>query len=809
MSTLSNVMGAGAFLPPMIQALHSFHGVWQRVGTFGRDFKDIRDSLRVEECRFGEVLNCDIQSLAKIGDTVQTVQAVNRQVVNIQSHLDSCHELIDWYSKGAAAKDAELKDAEQQASSPEALQSAAGFPRRARWAIIDWQKLHSNLEHIRVSINGLHSLLRLEYSYSPRASAAKQRTAAISALLPVRKALSRLHHGLTSLNDASQPDHQLSIQLREHWDGTNAELSSLAEVEVRDGSYVFSIQKAEANNPETDSTLLLVDTSKEVPGSQDEGSITTNFPQIMSLNGPEDKATSSASHQRSQIETWGYFSTSRGRSTPNDIHIVHGATNSWRSPLCLTDVLSDPSYVEHITPIEITWLAKLLITSHLCLLPVQRELNIQPRPSNYRFYCRPEDDFDPWIDGNPLVLKPFLSIGFGTSRKSTFGAVSEFNHPPYASVMELGLVLYQVGAGRIINYGAGRSGLAQAKGKILRELEQDSSLDAVAGSSYVSIIQGCLNMWTRFRQHSDDLAAMQRREEEYLSEVVAQLSEDLQLLEDKVPSEPSRASLITPQIISAPEPIWASNSQTEATAQADLSSTGRRKRVSFEMPDVVSTDSVPLTGVPDLDYPGGLAMKECQILRQLKAVTHDPGAQTQDRSIRKWSRIQDGQSISVLECPFPRLGCHVRYTSLAAWFWHTLTHFRLDDHDCPRTIPPPTTNTCCNCSEKFTAVRGIESWQQLLAHNAYHHLHGQSIADDSPAPDIELYTYMWYNGLIDEVTYKKIKGTPAQNSGFNPLDKVVSALDSVSSPATLPGEDIKPATVLAERRLDRGGRWLS
>ena len=685
MSTLSNVMGAGAFLPPMIQALHSFHGVWQRMGTFGRDFKDIRDSLRVEECRFGEVLNCDLQSLAIIGDTIQTVQAVNRQVVNIQSHLDSCHELIDWYSDGAAAK-----DAEQQASSPEALQSAAGFPRRARWAIIDWQELHSNLEHIRVSINGLHSLLRLEYSYSPRALPAKQRTAANSALLPVRKALSRLHHGLTSLNDASQQDHQLSIQLREHWDGTSAELSSLAEVEVRDRSYVFSIQKAKADDPETDSTLLMVDTSKEVPGSQDEGTITKTLSQIMSLNGLEDKATSNSSDRRSQIETWGYFPTSRGQSTPNDIHIVHGATTLWRSPLCLTDVLSDPSYAKHITPIKITWLAKLLVTSHLCFLPVQRELNIQPRPSNYRFYCEPEDDFDPWIDGSPLVLKPFLSIGFGTSRKSMFGAVSEFNHPPYASVMELGLVLYQIGAGRVINYGAGRAGLAQAKATILRELERDSSVDAFAGSSYVSIIEGCLNMWTRFRQHSDDLASMQRREEEYLSEVVAQLSDDLQILEENVPSEPSRAGLITPETIPAPELIRASNSQRQATAQADLSSAERGQLVSFEMPDVVSTDTV--IGTPDLDNPGGLAITESQTLRQLTAMTHDSGAQNQDRSIRKWSPIRDGQSISVPECPFPRLGCHVRYASLAAWLWHTLNYFRLGDHDCLKTIPPPITN---------------------------------------------------------------------------------------------------------------------
>ena len=774
MSIISNVMAAGAFLPPMIQALHSFHGVWQRIGTFGRDFKDIRDTLRVEECRFGEVLNCDLQSLAKIGDPLQTVQAVNRQVANIQSHLDSCHEFIDWYDGGAAAE-----DPEQQAADSEALQSATGFPRRARWAMIDWQKLHTNLEHIRVSIDGLHSLLRLEYSYSPRASSAKQQTAANSALLPVREALSRLHHGLAGLNVASQPDHQLSIQLQEHWGSTSAELSGLADVEVRDGSYVFSIQKSVSSDPETDSILLLVDTPKEIPDSQDEDSMTKNLPRMTNLDGPKGTAMSSTSDQRSRIETWGYFPTPQRRSISNDSHIVHRATTSWRSPLHLADILSDPSYVEHITPIEITWLAKLLVTSHLCFLPVQRELNVQPRPSNYRFYCKPEDEFDPWVDGNPLVLKPFLSIGFGTSRKSTFGAVSEFNHPPYASVMELGLVLYQIGAGRVVNYGAGRAGFAQAKAKILRELERDSSVDAIAGSSYVSIIEGCLNMWTRFRLYSDDLAAMQRREEEYLWEVVAQLSDDLQQLEDTVSAEPGRASLIIPEIFPAPEPIPASNSQSQAVVEADL---------------------------PDLDSPRVTeTMEENQILVQLQELIQQSGDPPRASSILRWSRIRNGQNLSVLECPFDRLGCHIHYSDLEAWFWHTLTHFQIDDQY-PRTIIPPTSNTCCICEKQFTAIRGIHSWQQFLAHNAYHHLHGASLAGNPP--DLELYTYLWHNGLIDEVMYKRIKGLP-QDSGL-PLDKI-SSVDSVA-PALL-GSDARPATVLTERRFGRfGGRrglgWL-
>ena len=774
MSTLSNVMGAGAFLPPMIQALHSFHGVWQRIGTFGRDFKDIRDTLRIEECRFGEVLNCDLQSLAKVGDTVQTVQAVNRQVANIQSHLEGCHEFIDWYSGEAAAK-----DSEQQTSDTEVLQSSTGFPKRARWAIVDWKKLHDNLEHIRVSIDGLHSLLRLEYSYWPRASPAKQQKAANSALLPVRKALRRLHHGLTGLNDASQIDHQLSIQLREHWDNSSAELSSLPDVEVRDGSYVFSIQKSESSGPEADFVLLLVETPKEVPDSQDEDTRTTNLPRMTNLDGPKDTAMSSTSDPISRIETWGYFSTPQRRSISNDLHIVYRATNSWRSPLNLADILSDPSYLEHMTPIEIIWLAKLLVTSHLCFLPVQRELNVQPRPSNYRFYCEPDNEFDPWVDGNPLVLKPFLSIGFGTSQKSTFGALSEFNHPPYASVMELGLVLYQIGAGRVINYGTGRAGLAQAKAKILRELERDSIVDAVAGSSYVSIIEGCLNMWTRYRLYSDDLAAMQRREVEYLSEVVAQLSDDLQLLEDTVPMEPGRTSFIPSETVTAPEPIPTSNSPSRAIVEVDLSNTGQGLRMPVKMPDAFSPNIVIGTDTADLDSPGVIeTTRETQILLQLEALTEASGDPPRASCGLKWSRMSDGQSQSILECPFHHLGCHLHHSDLAGWFWHSLTHFQIDG-PCSRTILPPTSNTCCICEKRFTAIRAINSWQQLLAHNAYHHLHGHSIADG--APDNELYTYLWHHGLIDEVVYRESKGMP-QAAGF-PVDKI-SLVDSVT-PALL------------------------
>ena len=409
----------------------------------------------------------------------------------------------------------------------------------------------------------------------------------------------------------------------------------------------------------------------------------------------------------------------------------------------------------------------------------------------------------PGLKPTRSFLKPFLSIGFGTNRKSTLGGLSDFNHPPYASVMELGLVLYQIGAGRVINYGTGRAGLAKAKAKVLRELERDSSVDAFAGSSYVSIIEGCLNMWTRFRLYSDDLAAMQRREVEYLSEVVTQLSDDLQLLEDIVSMEPARASLSTPKTAAPPELVLASASQCAATTGSDLSHNGQGQRVTVETPKDVSTDVITRSHAATLDSPGVTETTgEDQILRQLRALTESSGNPPQADSVIRWCRVKDSQSQPVLECPFDRLGCHLHYSDLAGWFWHSLSHFQIDG-SFAGTLPPPNSTTCCFCEKKFTATMGIDCWRQRLAHYAYHHLHGHSLA--TAEPDIGLYKYLWDNGLIDQGAYSELIAK-SQDLG-NPVEKM-SILDSVASAPV--SQEGRRATVISERRFWtwKGIAWL-
>ena len=65
---------------------------------------------------------------------------------------------------------------------------------------------------------------------------------------------------------------------------------------------------------------------------------------------------------------------------------------------------------------------------------------------------------------------------------------------------------------------------------------------------------------------------------------------------------------------------------------------------------------------------------------------------------------------------------------------------------------------------------------------------------------MELYTYLWHNGLIDESMYKELKGLPKDSE--LPVHKI-SSVDAVA-PALL-GSEARPATVLTERGFGRFG----
>jgi len=106
-----------------------------------------------------------------------------------------------------------------------------------------------------------------------------------------------------------------------------------------------------------------------------------------------------------------------------------------------------------------------------------------------------------------------------------------------------------------------------------------------------------------------------------------------------------------------------------------------------------------------------------------------------------------------LECPFNLLYCLRDFADEQDWVDHSLTHFNTRD----RVVRPPKSNRCCFCDAVFQSHNAFESWSNRMQHVHFHHQLGHRLA--VARPDFELFKYMYDNYLIDDATYKDLKGS--------------------------------------------------
>lgn len=96
---------------------------------------------------------------------------------------------------------------------------------------------------------------------------------------------------------------------------------------------------------------------------------------------------------------------------------------------------------------QIVQLARLILIPYLYFSTVRHSLAVDPRPFHYRFFSRSDGDIETWDADKPHVLRPWLAFVF-SSRAQRYrldggpGVAKAQN----ASLVELGRVLYQIGA---------------------------------------------------------------------------------------------------------------------------------------------------------------------------------------------------------------------------------------------------------------------------------------------------------------------------------------------------------------------------
>lgn len=151
--------------------------------------------------------------------------------------------------------------------------------------------------------------------------------------------------------------------------------------------------------------------------------------------------------------------------------------------------------------IQIVQLARIVATSHVYFALV-RPSCVELRPCNSRLYRVPEDE-ETWSSVEPLALRPYLFIGFGQKPpRKRIGATSSVGKAYNSSMIQLGLMLYQVGTAMNIDYGIGRNGLVKAKIHVMNSL---GALDETVGPGFTEIVQMCLDYKTPdFRSGAED-----------------------------------------------------------------------------------------------------------------------------------------------------------------------------------------------------------------------------------------------------------------------------------------------------------------
>lgn len=133
-------------------------------------------------------------------------------------------------------------------------------------------------------------------------------------------------------------------------------------------------------------------------------------------------------------------------------------------------------------------LASLITGAHAYFAKIRTSCT-EVRPSNFRYY-HTQRNIPSWDEDEPYVLNPYISIGFGTRKPTrSLGSSSGVSQHANKTVVELGLLLYQIGSGNNLDYGRGYEGFRQAK---LSALSAMRLLGRSAGPRFSEVTEMCL-----------------------------------------------------------------------------------------------------------------------------------------------------------------------------------------------------------------------------------------------------------------------------------------------------------------------------
>ncbi len=361
------------------------------------------------------------------------------------------------------------------------------FFKKAGWAKEDKKTLLRIIKVLNLSNNYIETILVLK---TPRdmerlVNLPGDDTAWLREARAVQRSLKRLHESLRHMNTPSG-EHgpwYLCLQLiKDFGEHRQYVVDNLTDLPLRDEqqykAYYFSFQRQQS--PDAKASYFIAETMPEyLPGSK-----VPERPGESALH--LDQAKSLA--KTVPIEGFKKWGTVWIGSRKNDVHWLYHAEA--QQTVCIADLvalLRAHDTQAYMAAYRRVGLAALVAKSYLHLGLV-RSSCAEIQPSSFRYFGKAGEEKQ-WNHTNPLILDPYLEIGFGRRLDGDFGTRSGVSQSQNGYIVGLGLLLYQIGCCLALDYTQDTSELREAQKIASADLHQ---LDLVASPRFAEIVQGCL-----------------------------------------------------------------------------------------------------------------------------------------------------------------------------------------------------------------------------------------------------------------------------------------------------------------------------
>ena len=404
-----------------------------------------------------------------------------------------------------------LKEELEKEEDPSQEWAKVSLGRRISWAAGDKQALVEKIEEIGKALKLMEQYFKLQ---EPKDT---------SLLLPKSAAkvnlrfgqqqmvlMDVLHEALKKINtggNAGGP-FALSIKVREDLKDSLDEFEAASGKTLHNTSSIIFLQRHKDEQSQDTPTPLAVEVR---PTSSPEGRL------MKYLERAQETASSETAN--AGLEEWGYCVSKETQSTTvYASSIYHDPRDTWVSGPTLGDMVASEAYRKSVTAFQLYEIARLLALTYLFFTRVRAKLT-NPRLDNVRYYQEKRED-PAWSLDDPLLLKPWLSFGFGSPPpRRQPGAGSGTAKPPASSLAELGLLLYQVVGAATVTYGQGSTGFRTAKAEASKNMRKVTN---VLGVPFVRIIKLCLE-YEGPQDHLPDLKQTFKAEVQKLEEVITAL----------------------------------------------------------------------------------------------------------------------------------------------------------------------------------------------------------------------------------------------------------------------------------------------